>query len=114
MSTILDLRRHLTHAEPIASVKVENEPAATDRQVKQEVDGEEGVVRVKPEPDTGDELAAADPPSPSPPKKKLKTEDKAGIKSDEDVKPTVPPPVTNEYDALLDDGDDDLFASIDI
>lgn len=108
MSTILDLRRHLTHAQPESSATAQQslEEQSTSREVKQEVDGQEGVVQVKPEPvDESDHLAAAGPPSPSPPpKKKVKAEP-------HESKPPLSP--KNEFDALLEE-DDDLFAAIDI
>ncbi|GAA5959846.1 hypothetical protein JCM8115_004877 [Rhodotorula mucilaginosa] len=107
MSTILDLRRHLTHAQPESSATAQEslEEQSTSREVKQEVDGQEGVVQVKPEPvDESDHLAAAGPPSPSPPKKKVKAEPHESE-----------PPLSskNEFDVLLEE-DDDLFAAIDI
>lgn len=107
MSTILDLRRHLTHAQPGPSANAQEalEDQTTSREVKQEVDGREGLVTVKPEPvDEFDSLAAADPPSPSPPKKRVKAEP-------HESKP--PPSPEDEFDALLEE-DDDLFAAIDI
>lgn len=110
MSTILDLRRHLTHAQPgpLANAQQSLEDQSTSREVKQEVDGREGLVQVKPEPvDEADPLAAADPPSPSPPKKKVKAEL-------HESNPLPPPSPKNEFDALLDDADDELFAAIDI
>ncbi|GAA5860459.1 hypothetical protein JCM3774_000429 [Rhodotorula dairenensis] len=109
MSTILDLRRHLTHADPGPSrfkEQVEDQP--TSREVKQEVNGREDVVQVKSEPVDEEE---DHPPSPSPPKKKVKAE------PEEDVKPVLrpppPAPPKTEFDALLEE-DDDLFAAIDI
>ncbi|KWU45792.1 hypothetical protein RHOSPDRAFT_15987 [Rhodotorula sp. JG-1b] len=110
MSTILDLRRHLTHAQPgpSANAQAPLEEQSTSREVKQEVDGREGLVQVKPEPvDDADPSAAADPPSPSPPKKKVKAEP-------HESNPLPPPSPQNEFDALLDDADDELFAAIDI
>ncbi|GAA5996867.1 uncharacterized protein JCM10292_006051 [Rhodotorula paludigena] len=124
MSTILDLRRFLTHkSEPAPDgeageqAKADAETAADERVVKQEVQGgggEEEVVRVKPEPDDEENLltpgtgAGQDAP---PAAKKVKREEET-----EDAKPQVdrvPAEEANEFDALLED-DDELFASIDL
>ncbi|BGP37178.1 hypothetical protein JCM10450v2_001084 [Rhodotorula kratochvilovae] len=92
MSTILDLRRFLTHAE------VQDAPAAADeeeedgaREVKQEK--EEGVVQVKAEP--VDDAGLAEVPA-----KKVKREE--GVEEEKD-----------EFDALLEE-DDELFAAVDL
>ncbi|GAA5844958.1 hypothetical protein JCM9279_000056 [Rhodotorula babjevae] len=105
MSTILDLRRFLTHApvddapEPSGS-KEEDEAdrAAGAREVKQELDGADGLVQVKAEPE--EDVGGVEPVS-------------KRVKRDEDVKPSVGAPEEDEFDALLAE-DDDLFAAVDL
>lgn len=111
MSTILDLRRHLTHAAPEVSKAEDDERPSTNRQVKQEVDGREDIVRLKPEPDEDEPEPGPGPASPSPPDKKVKVEHTAV-----DPLSALPTPATeikDEFDALLEE-DDEIFAAIDI
>lgn len=105
MSTILDLRRFLTHAPqdaagPAGEVGGLEEDGA--REVKQETEDGEGAVRVKPEPEAED-VHAAEPPT----AKRVKREE------DEDGKPRSAAGERDEFDALL-EADDDLFAAVDL
>ncbi|BGP22100.1 hypothetical protein Rt10032_c18g5944 [Rhodotorula toruloides] len=103
MSSILDLRRHLTHG-----VAAKEEEAKDDgvREVKREEEGEDGAIeQVKVEPDEDG----------APHAKRSKREE------EEDVKPDVarldeakePVGERDEFDELL-DRDDDLFAAVDV
>lgn len=107
MSTILDLRRFLTHSDPSpAPVKKEEDTEAEGAKVK--VEDETGRVEDVKVEDAGEE----------PEKKKLKLEEP----TEEDVKPDlnvtegnggqVVPEEKDEFDALLDDDDGIDFAAI--
>lgn len=109
MSTILGLRRFLTHAPvddaPEASSsknEEEEEEEEGAREVKQELDGAGGPVRVKAEPE--DDADGVEPAV-----KRVKREEHGG---EEDVKPSVVAG-EDEFDALLAE-DDDLFAAVDL
>lgn len=104
MSSILDLRRHLTHGGSAKEEEVEDDGA---REVKREEEGENGAVeQVKVEPDEDG----------APEAKRFKREEE-----EEDVKPDLarltgakePAGDKDEFDELLDE-DDDLFAAIDV
>ncbi|GAA6054998.1 hypothetical protein JCM3770_000486 [Rhodotorula araucariae] len=101
MSTILDLRRFLTHAGQETPPAADSEGDST-REVKQDKDGE-GVVQVKREPEDEADAALV---GASPPVKKVKREE------DEAVTPGGGG-AKDEFDALLDE-DDDLFAAVDL
>ncbi|GAA5932059.1 hypothetical protein JCM3775_004228 [Rhodotorula graminis] len=107
MSTILGLRRFLTHApvddapEASGSQKEEDEEERA-REVKQEVDGADAPVRVKAEPE--DDAGGVEPVT-----KRVKREEDGG---EDDVKPSVVA-AEDEFDALLAE-DDDLFAAVDL
>ncbi|BGO88802.1 hypothetical protein NBRC10512_006942 [Rhodotorula toruloides] len=104
MSSILDLRRHLTHGGPAKEEEVEDDGA---REVKREEEGEDGAIgQVKVEPDEEG----------APTAKRVKREE-----GEEEVKPEVagfdgakePAGEKDEFDELLDQ-DDDLFAAVDV
>ncbi|BGP00796.1 hypothetical protein NBRC10513v2_000921 [Rhodotorula toruloides] len=104
MSSILDLRRHLTHGGSAKEEEVEDDGA---REVKREEEGENGAVeQVKVEPDEDG----------APEAKRVKREEE-----EEDVKPVVAglngakeaAGEKDEFDELLDE-DDDLFAAVDV
>lgn len=110
MSTILDLRRHLTHNPGQLKSAGQSDEPTVSREVKQEVDGREDVVQVKSEPvEQEEDHLRAEPRSPSPSKKKQKVKDEP---DDDNPLSTLAPP-KNEFDALLEE-DDELFAAIDI
>jgi len=107
MSTILDLRRFLTHAPaddpPGPSGGKEDEDEAGARAGGQELDGEDRPVQVKAEP--GEDDGGVEPVT-----KRVRREADG---DDEDVKPSVGAPEEDEFDALLAE-DDDLFAAVDL
>ncbi|GAA6018883.1 hypothetical protein JCM11491_001711 [Sporobolomyces phaffii] len=96
LSTILDLRRFLTHNDPAPAPQIKEEGA--DAKVKVE-DSEGNVAAVKEQDE--DETA--------PDRKKVKLEDEA---REEDVKPNVEAE-RDEFDALLDEDDGIDYAAID-
>ncbi|GAA5919426.1 hypothetical protein JCM5296_004991 [Sporobolomyces johnsonii] len=98
MSTILDLRRFLTHPEPA----VKPEPVI-------KVDEGKGVRTVKAEEEWGRVVKVEEGEDSEPAAKKAKADD------GEDVKPSLPPgdDEKDEFDALLDDDDGIDFGAID-
>lgn len=113
MSTILGLRRFLTHADPLP-------PRAHD---EDEDEGEESKVKVKVEvPDEGNDIAAADPSEISSgepegsgrEKKRVKTEVVDGSKPNSSEAQQGQDDEQDEFDALLDDDDGIDYAAIDV
>lgn len=104
MSSILDLRRHLTHGEAARGEEAGDDGA---REVKREEEGESGAIeQVKVEPDEDG----------MPDTKRVKRED-----GEEDVKSDLAAVDggkgdqgdKDEFDELLDE-DDDLFAAVEV